>query len=77
MKQTESSAMLPSAPCASTTAPLPLMINARSILLKVTAQLLFAVLNNELEPSKTTSILNKVIYRCLNRLKIMYVPFTF
>lgn len=66
----------PSAPWAATPVPLPLLINRRCSLCKVTAQLLFTLLNNKLGPSKVTLILNEIVHRCLNTLKFTYVHFT-
>lgn len=64
------------APCAFTPAPIPLLINMRQLLCKVTAQLLPPLLNNKLEPFKVTLILNKIVCICLNTLKFMHVHFT-
>lgn len=76
VKQTESSVVLSSAPCASVPAPLSLLINVRYFKYTVTVQLLFTLLNNKIEPPIVTLILNKIFHNCLNMLIFTYVHFS-
>lgn len=63
----------PSAPWAATPAPPPLLTNPRCLLRKVTAQLLFTLLNNKLGPSKVTLILKEMVHRWYLKYPYIYV----